>query len=339
MWSFYAEIRRKTTLAFPGRFCYNLCTWFCFCDNGKGVIMTKEQFMEQVTHQVRRECASPDLEISCGTFMKNNDTRRYGIVLKKRDEFISPTVYVDGFYQDFKRKKKTIPEVAKEVLEVLERVKTHAMHYQEFSIDFDDCRGYIVYRLISYERNKLFLQTVPHLPFLDLAIVFSVICRISESGLETITVTNELMEKWQTDTKELVRLAEKNTPELLPLTMDSLASVLTRLMGCSDDRETMAAPDMEQPMILLSNASGVNGASVMLYPGVIEQMAVQYDSDLYILPSSIHELIVVPGDGAGTREELSEMVRDINENHVSREEVLSDTAYYYDRTKKRFLYN
>ena len=298
--------------------------------------MTKEQFMEQVTEKVRQECVLPGVDISCGVFIKNNDTAKHGIVMKKRDEFISPTVYVDGFYQDFLRKKKTITEVADKVLEALERVKDHAEQYKNFSVEFGDCQDRIIYRLISHDQNRKYLTTVPHLPFLNLAIVFNVICNISESGLETITVTNELMERWKTGTKELIKLAEENTPRLLPLTVDSLTSVLTQYIGLAREKELPPDLSRQLPMLLLSNTSGVNGSAVMLYPNVIHQLACQYDSNLFILPSSIHEIIVIPDEYVGTKEELSCMVKDINENHVSREEVLSDTAYYYDRKEKKF---
>lgn len=300
--------------------------------------MTKEQFMEQVTERVRQECGQPDMDISCGIFMKNNDTARHGIVLKRRSEFISPTVYVDGFYQDFLRKKKTIPEVAQKVLEALEKVKEHAERYQDFSMELEDCRDKIIYRLISHDRNKNYLQTIPYLPFLNLAIVFNVVCSISDHGLETITVTNELLDKWDTSTKELVRLAEENTPRLLPVTMDSLASILTKYIGIAGEGESSADSTDQLPMVLLSNHVGVNGSAVMLYPGVIHDLACRYESNLFILPSSIHEIITVPDLYCGTGKELSRMVQDINENHVGEEEVLADTAYYYDRTEKKFSY-
>lgn len=300
--------------------------------------MTKEQFMEQVTEEIRQKSSQADLDISCGIFLKNNDTTRHGIVLKKRDEFISPTVYVDGFYQDFLRKKKTIPEVAQKVLEALEKVKGHAELYQDFSVEFEDCRDKIIYRLISYDRNRNYLETVPYLPFLNLAIVFNVVCNISGHGLETITVTNELLDKWDTSTRELVRLAEENTPRLLPATMDSLTSILTKYIGITDDMESSTDSSSQMPMILVSNQSGVNGSAVMLYPGVIHGLACQYESNLFILPSSIHEIIAVPDLYCGTGKELSRMVQDINQNHVGEEEVLADTAYYYDRTEKKFSY-
>lgn len=297
--------------------------------------MTKEQFMEQVTEQVRADCTVSDMDISCGIFMKNNDTPKHGIVLKKCDEFISPTIYVDDFYQDFLRKKKTIAEIAQDVLEHLTKVTEHAEQYKDFSVEFGDCQKQIIYRLVSLDRNKQFLQTVPHLPFLNLAIVFSIVCDISENGLETILITDELMERWQTSRKELIHLAEKNTPEILPATVDSLTTVLMRYIGLAEREEKTKEPRM--PMLLLSNKTGVNGASVMLYPDVLDGLAEKFDSNLYILPSSIHELIVIPSVVDGKQEELSDMVKDINKNHVNREEVLSDTAYFYDRRQRKII--
>lgn len=311
--------------------------------------MTKKQFMEQVTEQVREKCALPNMDVDCGVFTKNNDTPRYGIILKRRDEFISPTVYVDGLYQDYQRKKKTIPEAADEVLKVMGKVREHAVHYQSFSADFADCRDRIVYRLVSRERNERTLQSTPHLPFLDLAITFGVVCHISEQGVETMTVTNALAKQWQVGTSELVQLAEENTPRIFPVKRDTLAAVLMRYMGLDGACEGMEREgagedgawerwdEGDTPMILLSNALGVNGAAVMLYPGIIQGIAEEFGSDLYILPSSIHEVIVVPDRDVGTRDELSGMVKNINDSHVCREEILSDTAYFYSYEEQRFM--
>ncbi len=295
--------------------------------------MTKEQFLEQVTDQIRAECAVSDMDVGCGIFMKNNDTMKHGIVLKRRDEFISPTIYVDDFYQDFLRKKKTMKEVAEEVWERLAEVEEHARQYRDFSAEFEDCRRQIIYRLISLDRNKQFLQSVPYLPFLNLAIVFCIVCDASEDGLETILITDEVIERWQTSTKELVRLAEENTPRILPATVDSLTTVLLRYIGLPE--EETSGKKSRLPMFLLSNQSGVNGASVLLYPDILAGLADQCDSDLFILPSSIHELIVIPAGRKDRQGKLSEMVADINKNHVNREEVLSDTAYFYDRKKRK----
>ena len=91
-------------------------------------------------------------------------------------------------------------------------------------------------------------------------------------------------------------------------------------------------------MLVLSNEYNINGASVLLYPDLIHNLAQKYRKNLYILPSSIHELILIPDNEGNSLSVLSEIVRDINCRHVQREEILSDTAYYYDRSEKRFLF-
>lgn len=298
--------------------------------------MTKRQFMEQVTDKLKELYEESDYEISCDVFTKNNDTPRHGIVIQRKEEFISPTIYVDSYYKDYVNKKLTLTEVAEQIMAALRNVREHASRYQSFSVDYDSCKENIVYRLISLEKNEKLLQEVPYIPFLNLAVTFSIVCSLSEQGLETLRVTNELMDKWQVTTGELVRLAEENTPRLFPLKIDSMENVLFTYLGLEGGLFSENAD--YGPLLILTNESGVNGASVLLYQNVIHDMAEKYNSNLYILPSSIHEIIVVPNENSGSLSELSELVKDINQKHVSEEEVLSDNAYYYDRTERKFLY-
>ena len=90
--------------------------------------------------------------------------------------------------------------------------------------------------------------------------------------------------------------------------------------------------------LIATNESGIQGATVLLYENLIQNLAEKYNSNLYILPSSIHEIIVIPGNDDKNLSDLTAMVEDINKKHVSREEILADTAFYYDREEKKFVY-
>lgn len=298
--------------------------------------MTKKQFMEQVTGKLAELCADSDYEISCDIFTKNNDTPRYGVVIQKKEEAISPTIYIDNYYKDYVNKKLTLTEVAEQMLSVLESVREHADKYRSFSVDYEECREKVVYRLISLEKNRQLLQEIPHIPFLNLAVTFSVVCNMSEHGLESLRISNELMDKWGITTAQLVHLAEKNTPRLFPVKIDSMENVLFTYLGLKDG---LFSENTDcGPLLIVTNESGINGASVLLYKDVIHNIAEKYQSNLYILPSSIHEIIVVPNENSGNLEQLSEMVKNINQKHVDDEEVLADNAYYYERTERKFLY-
>lgn len=329
--------KRQTILAIPFLFCYNSSTKGRIeYNSGKGVYMTKRQFMEQVTGKLKELHSESDYEISCDVFTKNNDTPRYGIVIQKVGEAISPTIYVDNYFKDYVDKKMTLTEVAEQIIAVLQNVRKHASKYESFSVEYDSCKPNIVYRLISFEKNKRLLQEVPYIPFLNLAVTFSIVCSLSEQGLESLRITNDLKDKWQVTTGELVRLAEENTPRLFPPQVDSMENVLFTYLGLE---KGMFPENTEYgPLLIVTNESGVNGASVLLYQDVIHDIAEKYGKNLYVLPSSVHEIIVVPNENSGSLKELSKMVKDINKKHVSEEEILSDNAYYYDREKRKFLY-
>ena len=95
--------------------------------------------------------------------------------------------------------------------------------------------------------------------------------------------------------------------------------------------------DTDCPMYVMTNQYTRNGAVAMLYPEVLEKMCGLFPDGYYILPSSIHDLVIIPKSVSMTPRELGEMVRDINKAAVTREEVLSDRIYEYDKDKGRVL--
>ena len=89
------------------------------------------------------------------------------------------------------------------------------------------------------------------------------------------------------------------------------------------------------PMYVLSNRTRVQGASCILYPNILKDFAAAVKSDFYILPSSVHEVILLPVQGDEDEEGLKRMVCEVNETQVEREEVLSDSVYYYSREREK----
>ena len=297
--------------------------------------MTKEQFVTQLTQHLYPFFPEEEYTIRNDVFTKNNSTRHHGIVIQRKGEDVAPTIYVDNFYEDHLHKKITIKEIAERIRQVMNGFAMQVDRYQNFSVKWPDCRDKIIYRLISKERNEDRLAKIPHIPFLNLAIVFYIVYNISEQGLESICITEELRENWNVSTKELLQLAKKNTPLMFPSKIETMESALCNYLGC----QHILPEDEDVPMMyIFTNEMGINGATVMIYEDLIENFAEEQQSDLYVLPSSIHEILVVPDSGGRPLSELSDMVKDINREHVLEEEILSDCAYYYDRSEKRIIY-
>lgn len=300
--------------------------------------MTKQDFMEQLIEELYRYFSPEQYQLEGSVLLKNNDTKRYAILLKKIEGTVSPTIYLDNFYSEFEHGRTTISETASHIYEQMHDFEDKIEAYQEFSAELSDCSNKKTYRLVSKERNKQFLESVPHLPFLNMAVVFYIIHHVSKEGMESICVTNELAGKWGLSAKSLYIIAEKNTPILLPPVIDTMEHTLELLMGeinCAI--EPAGDSNKPIPMHIMTNKYQINGASVLLYHGLLDGLAEKLGTDLYVIPSSIHELIIMPAeDGSLSLSKLSDMVKEINENHVKEEEILSDCAYYYDHKEKSF---
>lgn len=297
--------------------------------------MTEKQFMHEVADRLGNAEQAEGFDIQCRIFTKNNNTKRYGIVLQQDGEKVTPTIFLEQFYENYVQKETSIDEVVHHIVGILEQVKDHVRQYHTLSLQFKDCRDKIVYRLISKNMNEDLWEQIPYIPFLDLMISFCVVVGYSDNGVETMRITNEQMAQWDVSTAELYRLAEVNTPRIFPAKTGLLFDMLKKYLNIPDGQKLDA--NLNIPMILLGNEAGVYGASAILYPGVVEKIAKEQNANLFILPSSVHEFIIIPETDKNSLEELSAIVQNINARYVSREEILSNQAYFYKKDEKKFL--
>ncbi len=298
--------------------------------------MTKQNFLQLLTEELKKYFPQEEYEMRGDVFLKNNNTKKYGIIIRRISGAVAPTVYIDHFYDDYCKKKNTIEEIAVRIHSALKNIDEQETQYYSFSADYSVCKEKIIYRLVSKERNEQYLSGIPHLAFLDLAIVFLVVHRLSGEGMESFCITNELQKKWNVSTKDLFSLAHTNTQKIFPPVVDTLEHTMSELLGelINDIPETQ---DEACQIYILSNQPRINGAAAILYEDLIQKLAEKMNCDFYILPSSIHELLLLPDNNNDSLESLSHMVKDINENHVKEEEILSDHAYYYSREEKKFF--
>lgn len=181
---------------------------------------------------------------------------------------------------------------------------------EELMARFDLVKYNIIMTVINTERNPQFLAQVPHKNKEDLSLIYKVLLKKNDRGIETITVSNEHLKLWDITVEELHELAEKNSKRLLPSCINKMG-----------------------PMYVITNMQYDNGASTIFYDDALERISEMIGTDLYIMPSSIHEVIAISTD-MGTPEDLSEMVRKVNGSMVSVEEQLSNNVYYYSAEKK-----
>lgn len=291
--------------------------------------MKFDKFMELVTVKVR-EIVGKDTSVQIQEVRKNNNVLLHGMTILRKGQNVSPTIYLDSFFEMLEEGME-LEHIVRRILEVYVRGLPRGNVDMEFFRDFEKVRDRIVYRLVNRNRNKALLEDVPHVDFLDLAICFYYSYEHPELGAGMIQIHNTHMEMWGTCHRELMQLAERNTPRIMPAQLCGMDSALKEVL------EEEALGDLRQLqretgkyMYVLSNERHCQGAAAVLYPGTLAEAAERLGGSFYILPSSIHEVILLQDGGKENGDSLHEMIADINRNQVREEEVLSDYPYRYE---------
>lgn len=299
--------------------------------------MNIKQFARKVQDGVSK-LLEEEAEVSVREVRKNNGVTLHGLMILKKDQNVSPTIYLDTFLELYEQGM-SLSEVVSNIMSVYESGMPRQKVDMEFFREFSKVKDKIVYKLVNADKNRELLKQIPHICFLDLAICFCYAYYHKTLGNGTIMIYNTHVAMWNTNTVELMRLAKKNAPRLSPPECNSMETVLAELAEETQEEsiftESCFRGDSKGiPMHILSNEKRTYGAACILYPGMLQQISESFSKDFYILPSSIHEVILLADDGWEEPEHLKEMVREVNATQVEPEEILSDNVYYYDHIQK-----
>ncbi len=290
--------------------------------------MNYESFKTTVLNRLSEDIPDPK-HIQVRPVHRNNGERIDGLVILEGGVNIGPTLYLNHYYRRFLGGS-SFSTVYRQIVDNYERNKTQQRIDVSFFTDFSRVRPHILAKLINREKNKELLDGVPHIPFLDLAIVFTCLFPVDpEIGNATILIDDSHLALWDTTAEELLPLAMENSQRVLAPKLRDINHVLSELLEQTGD---VCLPPEEPPlfpMYVLTNEENLFGAVCMTFDGLLQTYAAQFGSGFYILPSSIHELILVPAKENDRMEDFSRMVREVNETQVSPEDILSDHAYYY----------
>jgi hypothetical protein len=283
----------------------------------------KKRFPEKVTIEIHK-------------VLKNNSTELDGLVILAPEQMLSPNFYLQMYFEEYK-KGVDIASLAKQIEETYYEVLCDGENL-ELDMSFESCEEKIVFRLVSYDRNSLLLQTVPHLRFLDMAVTFHILLRQDEEGIGSVRITNQLSHTWNLDAEALFNLAKVNTKRIFPQKAYSMTSMMKRILDFEKNGESRNYFNIEaagqiaqadEPYVI-TNSNGINGASVILYTDILKEIGEFLGEDFYLLPSSIHEMLAIPVSAPMDVAEMHEMVGEVNKSCVVSEEILSDNVYRYE---------
>lgn len=269
---------------------------------------------------------------------KNNGIEKTGLLIESPGINISPTIYLEEYYK-MHLSGKSLSKTTDEIIEFYNSIRQEQSWNEESILTYEGIKDKIVFRLINTEKNRKYLENVPNISFMDLSIVFYVLLEATQEGTAAMNVANAHLEIWHVDTDVLWKDAVVNCRNLIPAEFFTMEYALREMMTCGnggdDEKRVMNLFEENatngEDMYVLTNKYRSNGAACIAYPHIADMIGRIIRKDYYILPSSVHELIIVPYSDTLSCQEMNEMIREINVTQVADEEVLSDHAYFYDR--------
>lgn len=277
-----------------------------------------------------------DRQIQCRVVetMKNNNVARIGITFHDQGEKVGPVIYMEP-YREAATDGRPMSEIMREIAGIASRSmdKTELIGSLDYG-NYESVKECLSVTLINGRDNRQMLSHMPHRQMEDLALVLELKFPMAE-GIGSIKVSRELAELWSVDTDTLFAQAQENSLKAEPPSLHRMEDTMLSLAFGRDAAENLlenpAPEEVPSQLYVLSNTSKNKGAAVFSYPGVLEKADQLFPKGFYILPSSIHELLIVPKSPEIDPRELGEMVRAVNRAEVAKEEQLSDRVYEYDR--------
>lgn len=307
------------------------CTaWPAFA--GKDKNLDYKEFINQLQQKLQ-DCLGEAVHVAFHQVTKNNDICRDCFLISEAGKNISPAIYLEEYYDAYKRGME-IGEIAGQIQKLYRQCLNRVSLDAELFGSFQNVRKKVLCRLINREKNRKLLEKIPFIPYLDLAVVFYFMLEDETFGSGTVMIYQEHLKFWNVDAETLYQTARENTKRLLPGCICNMKELLLEILA---EEEVMEYPLSEFPMYVLTNEKRYFGACGMLYDSVLADAAGIIGGSFYVLPSSIHECILVPQSSASDPCELSAMVQDINRTQVLPEEVLSDGIYCYHAEKHQLI--
>lgn len=285
--------------------------------------MTINEFAKKVCDEIAEILNE---EIVLQEVNKLNGVKLHALIMTHAESTLKPTLYLESFYQKY-MESENWSDIIQEIIDYYQALPLNKHIDMEWIKDFHKVQELVFHKLINYDANTELLKDIPHSRYLDFAIVYCVYFENDETGNGSILIRNEHLEMWHCKAQDLSRLAEENTPRLFPLSVSTMSDIF--------QIDTKKLP----PIVLdafnnsyrMSNSEKINGAITIRYKDSLKNFAQQINSDVVIVPCSVHEVILRPLNADTDLNDLKATVYQINRSEVAREEFLSDHVYLYRR--------
>lgn len=297
--------------------------------------ITFEEFLNNLAKGIEENLPEDfkGAKVEIQTVTKNNGTKLTAINIRLENENMTPTIYVSEYYKDYINNKKEIEEIIKEVINLRQKHRQPNMDLNWLE-NFDEVKDKIIPTFIGLEEsNRELMDMCPYVKILDMVMVFRIVVdfKNDNNGMGTIIIKKDLQDKLGVTTDTLFETALKNIKEKKSLQIKSMKEVMMEMMG-ADSFEAGILDD--NPLYVISNKEMVFGSYALIDEEFMWNVYDKLGDDFIIIPSSIHELIIIPMKELEINPDyVNNMIKDVNRTQLDKKDVLSNHAYKFTKTE------
>lgn len=289
--------------------------------------MEYKAFTEYFAGMVKEKLGE-DYDVRLTEVVKNNQVTLHGVAIMGKQEKVVPTIYLEGFYARYLQGEKQ-EELAEELVSFYyQNSFCPKLDTDKFGV-FSEVKDSIYYRLVNYEMNENLLKEQPHLRWNDLAVTFYYVLETAGEGRASVTIKKPYLEMWGIEEEELYRTAHENMQRKKPEILMTMKEILEEMMS------GQLSEEYHVPMYVLTNTEKLYGAATLLYSHKIKELADRLKNDLLIIPSSVHEVLLMEDGAEQDYDWLRSIVKEVNRSQVEPDEVLAESLYRYVWEKEK----
>lgn len=308
--------------------------------------MEYQEFIDYIQKNITGKLPSDfkDAKVQYKKVTKSNDQMLTGLLIKQNDESMAPIIYLDSYYDMYQNGiqiDEVMHHLTKDYLLAREGTIPAMNDEVEKIYDFSQIKGQINIRMCDYNLNQERLKDLAYTMHGDFAATYQVVLKEENSQTASVAVTNSLLQHWNMPVEKLHQEVMAIQADNCQPSLQNLDDVMAALF---DDRnrnsnllvnnEPVEIESYNVPLFVFTNGSGINGASAILHDDWMDKASKAMGGNFFVLPSSVHEVMILPDTGIIELEELSDMVKNINRTAVTPDDLLSDHVQYYDCIKK-----
>lgn len=282
--------------------------------------------------EIMQQKLGEDYKVFIRKTVKNNSVELAGVAIERPGDNIAPLFYVADEEIDVCGAKTVAEHIVAQYKtnKSIERFDTNHLLTREYLLNNVEPKA------IGYEANKVSLKAMPHRRVADIAGIYIVVVSEEDEGITSYTVTHEIMEKLHLDMQELDTAAKRNYFKKRQIQLlDVLQTMQELRTGMVSEANVGEVEISRENMYTLRDSRKINGASVILYDEILQKVADKADGNLIILPSSIHEVMIIKEEAGIDIDYVKKMVKDINNTAVDPQEVLTNSVYKYTKENKK----